>query len=342
MGLSLDDFDFGLPDALVAQRPAARRVDSRLLVWPQRGDFEHRRFSGLPALLRQGDLLVLNDTRVFAARLYGRKIGGEAAAEILLVRSTATGWEALVRPGRRLSPGTRVLLDGDVEAEIGDAAGPGLRTVRFPEGFDVPGHCSRFGHVPLPPYIRRTDEALDRDRYQTVFAREEGSVAAPTAGLHFDTDLLAEIRDRGIDTARVTLHVGPGTFRPVDEAQLESGELHAEWREVPAQTLDALRACRQRGGRIIAVGTTVCRTLESIPVEPGESVQGQTRLMIRPGFSFRFTDVLVTNFHLPRSSLLMLVSAFAGERWREAYAVAVARGYRFYSYGDANWIEARR
>ncbi len=342
MGLSLDDYDFELPDALVAQRPPAQRIDSRLLVWPARADFEHRCFSDFPALLREGDLLVLNDTRVFAARLLGQKLGGQARVELLLVRPMVDGWEAMVRPGRRLPPGSRVLLDGDVVAQIGEEAGPGLRTVRFPEAFDVSGHCSRHGHIPLPPYIRRADEAFDRDRYQTVFAREEGSVAAPTAGLHFDDDMLAEIRHRGIDTAELTLHVGPGTFRPVDEEQLESGELHPEWREVPAQTLAALRRCRRRGGRVIAVGTTVCRTLESIPADPGESVRGRTRLMISPGFSFRFTDVLVTNFHLPRSSLLLLVSAFAGERWREAYALAVEQGYRFYSYGDANWIEAGR
>jgi len=342
VGLSLDDYDFELPETLIAQRPAPRRVDSRLLVWSGDADFEHRQFADFPALLRAGDLLVLNDTRVFAARLFGRKLAGEATVEILLVRPSSTGWEALVRPGRRLPPGTEVRIEGGAVVEIADAAGPGLRIVHFPEGIDVSRYCSRFGHIPLPPYIRRDDEAVDHDRYQTVFAREEGSVAAPTAGLHFDENLLAEIRGRGVETARVTLHVGPGTFRPIDEEQLGSGELHPEWREVPVETLAALRRCRERRGRIIAVGTTVCRTLESLPVDAGESVRGATRLMIAPGFSFRFTDVLVTNFHLPRSSLLLLVSAFAGERWREAYALAVEQGYRFYSYGDANWIEARR
>lgn len=340
--LSLDDYDFELPEALIAQRPAPRRADSRLLVWPADADFEHRRFADFPTLLREGDLLVLNDTRVFAARLFGRKLEGEAAVEVLLVRPTITGWEALVRPGRRLPPGTQVCMEGGVKVEIAEAIGSGLRVVHFPSGFDVSGHCSRHGHIPLPPYIRRSDEAVDHDRYQTVFAREEGSVAAPTAGLHFDEELLAEIRGRNIETARVTLHVGPGTFRPVDEDQLESGELHPEWREVPAETLTAIQRCRDRGGRVIAVGTTVCRTLESIPDDATEGLSGPTRLMIAPGFSFRFTDVLVTNFHLPRSSLLLLVSAFAGECWREAYALAVGQGYRFYSYGDANWIEGRR
>jgi len=341
-GLSLDDYDFGLPEALIAQRPAPRRADSRLLVWPASAGFEHRKFSDFPKLLREGDLLVLNDTRVFAARLFGRKVSGGGEVEILLVRPSTTGWEALVRPGRRLPPGTQVHIEGGVAVEISDAVGSGLRIVQFPDGYDVSGHCSRFGHIPLPPYIRRDDEVADHDRYQTVFAREEGSVAAPTAGLHFDENLLAEIRERGIETARVTLHVGPGTFRPVDDDQLESGELHPEWREVPAQTLHALQRCRGRGGRVIAVGTTVCRTLESLPADPEGAVRGATRLMIAPGFSFRFTDVLVTNFHLPRSSLLLLVAAFAGERWHEAYAVAVEQRYRFYSYGDANWIEAGR
>jgi S-adenosylmethionine:tRNA ribosyltransferase-isomerase len=340
VGLSLDDYDFELPEALIAQRPPPRRADSRLLVWPASADFEHREFARFPALLREGDLLVLNDTKVFPARLFGRKLAGEAGVEILLVRPSTTGWEALVRPGRRLPPGTHVRVDGGAVIEIAAAVGSGLRIVHFPDGFEVFGHCARFGHVPLPPYIRRDDEAADRDRYQTVFAREDGSVAAPTAGLHFDEALLAEIRERGIETAHVTLHVGPGTFRPVADDQLESGELHPEWREVPARTLTALHRCRERGGRVIAVGTTVCRTLESLPADAEGTVRGATRLMIAPGFSFRFTDVLVTNFHLPRSSLLLLVAAFAGERWREAYARAVKQGYRFYSYGDANWIEA--
>jgi S-adenosylmethionine:tRNA ribosyltransferase-isomerase len=173
-----------------------------------------------------------------------------------------------------------------------------------------------------------------------VFARDEGSVAAPTAGLHFDEDLLAAVAARGVRTARVTLHVGPGTFRPVDETQLGAQRLHPEWRQVPAETLQALHACRERGGRVVAVGTTVCRALESIPEDAAAETEGPTELMIAPGFHFRFTDVLVTNFHLPRSSLLLLVSALAGERWREAYALAIREGYRFYSYGDANWIEA--
>ena len=342
MGVSLDDYDFDLPESRIAQYPADSRSASRLLVWDEGGGFAHRTFADAAELVRPGDLLVLNDTRVFAARLFGRKIDGEVRAEVLLVQPGADGWEALVRPGRRLPPGTRVELDGGVTLTVGDPVGDGLRRVELPADLDVFEHCAEHGHVPLPPYIARADEPVDRERYQTVFARDEGSVAAPTAGLHFDEDLLRALADRGVETARVTLHVGPGTFRPVEETQLAAGELHPEWRCVPAETLRALHACRDRGGRIIAVGTTVCRTLESIPDDSVDEVVGPTQLMIAPPFEFRFTDVLVTNFHLPRSSLLLLVSALAGPRWREAYEIALAEGYRFYSYGDANWIEVSR
>lgn len=342
MAISLDDFDFELPPELVAQHPAARRADARLLVWGDDGSFAHRRFEQVADLFRSSDLLVLNDTRVFPARLFGRKRSSGAAVEILLVRPVEKAWEALVRPGRRLPAGTEVDLDGGGELEVGEALDDGLRAVRFPGGFDVFDHCARHGHVPLPPYIRREDDPLDRERYQTVFARPEGSVAAPTAGLHFDEERLAAIADRGVEVAWVTLHVGPGTFRPVEEGQLARGELHPEWREVGPDTLAALQRCRERQGRIVAVGTTVCRTLESIPEHPDAAVVGPTRLLIAPGFRFRYTDVLLTNFHLPRSSLLLLVAALAGPRWRRAYAIAVREGYRFYSYGDANWIEVAR
>lgn len=339
------DYDYPLPPERIAQSPLPRRRDSRLLVWRAGGEYEHRRFADVVDLLQPDDLVVLNDTRVFAARLYGRKESGEVEVEVLLVRPLEEGgWAALVRPGRRLRPGTRVVLAGGVRLEIGSSLPDRLRQVTALEGGDLLEICRHHGHVPLPPYIRREDVEDDRERYQTVFAREEGSVAAPTAGLHFDEDLLDSLRDRQVATARVTLHVGPGTFRPLSEEVLAAGRLHAEWREVPASTLRALRACRGRGGRVVAVGTTVCRSLESLPepLDPGtlaDGVRGDTRLMIRPGHRFRWTDVLVTNFHLPRSSLLLLVDAFAGPRWREAYALAVREGYRFYSYGDANWIE---
>lgn len=340
MTLSLDDYDFALPADRIAQQPLPARTQSRLLAWRADGTFEHLGFDAVSDLVQEGDLLVLNDTRVFPARLRGTKLNGTAQVEVLLVQPGTDGWEALVRPGRRLPAGTAVLLEGGLQAEIGAAAGEGLRQVRFPAGCDVQAHCAAHGHVPLPPYIQRADHAGDLERYQTVFARLTGSVAAPTAGLHFDAALLDRVRERGARVATVTLHVGPGTFRPLEEGQLRTGLLHPEWREVPGATLAALKECRQRGGRIIAVGTTVCRSLESVGTEC-DTVAGPTRLMIAPGFSFRYTDVLITNFHLPRSSLLFLVAALAGPVWREAYALAIAEDYRFYSYGDANWIEAR-
>jgi S-adenosylmethionine:tRNA ribosyltransferase-isomerase len=340
--VSLDDYDFDLPDSSIAQHPAQERTAARLLVWRAGGSFEHRRFGELIDLLDPRDLLVLNDTRVFAARLFGRKADTGAEVEALLVRPADDGWEAMVRPGRRLPPGTEVEFDGGVRAVVGTSLGEGLRILHFADAVDVLDHCARRGHVPLPPYIRRVDEVSDRERYQTVFAREEGSVAAPTAGLHFDRRLLEAIGERGIQTARVTLHVGPGTFRPVEETQLRGQRLHPEWREVPEDTIAAIHSCRARSGRVVAIGTTVCRALESMPEDAVEPVAGPTDLMIAPGHRFRFTDVLVTNFHLPRSSLLLLVSAFAGDQWRDAYSIALREGYRFYSYGDANWIEASR
>ena len=342
-GAPLDAYDFELPAERIAQRPAARRSGSRLLRWRADGGYDHLGFERIVDLLGPRDLLVTNDTRVFPARLAGTKANGSARVEVLLVRPRpdrgAGTWEALVRPGRRLPPGTRVVLEGEVPLWVEARTDEQTALVRFEPDVDVLAHCRVHGHVPLPPYIDRADDPADHERYQTVFAQREGSVAAPTAGLHFDETLLRRIEERGVERARVTLHVGPGTFRPIGEEELRRGELHAEWREVDAATLDALRDCRRRGGRVVAVGTTVCRTLESLSEDAQGDQRGDTRLMIRPGHRWRWTDVLVTNFHLPRSSLLLLVAAFAGPRWREAYRVAVEEGYRFYSYGDANWIE---
>ena len=239
---------------------------------------------------------------------------------------------------RRLPEGSRVELDGGAAVEVGEDLGR-TRIVRFESDLDGWDVARLHGHVPLPPYIRRDDDVVDHERYQTVFARAEGSVAAPTAGLHFDSELLRALRSQGVEEARVTLHVGPGTFLPVDEEAWASGLLHEEFYEVPAETVSALHACRERSGRVVAVGTTVCRTLESLPADARGVQAGATRLFIRPPHEFRWVDALVTNFHLPKSSLIMLVAAFAGDRWREAYRQAVARGYRFYSYGDANFIE---
>lgn len=343
-GPRLDDYDYELPADRIAQTPAARRAESRLLRWRADGHFEHRRFREVESLLRTGDLLVLNDTRVFPARLLGRKRGSGGRVEVLLLGPLEDpGWEAMVRPGRRLPPGTVVELGDDSSLEVAERREDGRRRVEFEEGTDVWRLCEEQGEVPLPPYIDRAATEEDRARYQTVFARERGSVAAPTAGLHFDAALLERLRGEGVRIAELTLHVGPGTFQPLDEERLRRGSLHGEWVTVGQGTLEALRRQRADGGRIVAVGTTVCRALESLPAEiPGADFHTCTRLLIQPGHRFRHLDVLLTNFHLPRSSLLLLVAAFAGPRWREAYRVALEEGYRFYSYGDANWIEPSR
>lgn len=342
--LRLADYDYRLPAEAIAQHPAVRRSDSRLLRWRRDGGYDHLRFRDLPSLLRPDDLLVLNDTRVFAARLFGRKAKGEARVEALLLRPLGpdTRWEAMLRPGRRLPPDTEVEWEGGVTAIVGEPLGEGRRILEFGSDCDVWALCERSGHVPLPPYIDRPDGDDDVERYQTVFGTQRGSVAAPTAGLHFDETLLREIREKGCTVATLTLHVGPGTFQPLARERLESGELHPEQIRVPASTLQLLREQKASGGRIVAVGTTVCRALESLDAEAlasGTDWRNSTRLMIAPGFEFEFVDVLVTNFHLPRSSLLLLVAALAGPRWKEAYELALDSGYRFYSYGDANWIE---
>lgn len=333
-------YDFELPQNLIAQHAPVRRRDARLLVWPWLGPLRDESIVDLERLLRPGDLVVLNDTRVFPARLYGVKRGGTARVEVLLVSALPSGgWSGLVRPGRRLPEGTQVLLDGGEALTVGADLGQGQRELSFAPGLDVIAFAEANGHIPLPPYIDRADEPEDRDRYQTVFARESGSVAAPTAGLHLDEVLLARLQEAGVELATLTLHVGPGTFRPVDYEDLRRGHLHAERYTVPVETIQAIAACREREGRVIAVGTTACRTLESIDLSRSEAQDGHTSLFIRPGHRFQAVDVLLTNFHLPRSSLLILVAALAGERWRAAYAHAVEAGYRFYSYGDANWIE---
>ena len=321
------DFDYELPEERIAQEPAPRG-ESRLLVLDAEGPQRHRRVRDLPGLLRPGDLLVLNDTRVIPARLYGRR--GEGRMEILLVEKLGDlEWEALVRPGRRARPGTEILFEG-LAAEVLDKREDRYR-LRFSE--PVESHLDRLGHIPLPPYIHRPDEASDRDRYQTVFARTPGAIAAPTAGLHFTERLLEEIAAAGIGIARVTLHVGIGTFKPVSAERIEDHRMDRERYEVGEETAEAIRRTRESGGRIVAVGTTVVRTLES---SAGTAGSGSTELFITPGFRFRVVDVLLTNFHLPRSTLLMLVSAFAGrERVLAAYEEAIREGYRFYSYGDA-------
>lgn len=330
------DFDYELPEERIAQEPAPRG-ESRLLVLDQEGagqDRRHRRVRDLPALLRPGDLLILNDTKVIPARLYGRR--GEGRMEVLLVEKLGDReWDALVRPGRRARPGTEIVFEG-LNGEVVDKREDRYR-LRFSE--PVEPHLDRLGHVPLPPYIHRPDEAADRERYQTVFARNPGAIAAPTAGLHFSEELLEEIAAAGIGIARVTLHVGIGTFKPVSVDRVEDHRMDCERYKIGEETAEAIRRTRESGGRIVAVGTTVVRTVES---SGGEAGSGSTDLFITPGFRFRVVDVLLTNFHLPRSTLLMLVSAFAGrERVLAAYGEAIQEGYRFYSYGDAMLAERR-
>jgi S-adenosylmethionine:tRNA ribosyltransferase-isomerase len=343
--VNTSEFDYELPPSAIAQEPAAERDAARLMVLPREGGaIRHHVFRDLPDLLSPGDLVVLNRTRVFPARLLGRRASG-GEAEILLLRDRGEGrWEAMVRPGRHLRPGQRVTLDDDLSVVIESEAlgGDGRRRVRFlSKGRDVEGGLERCGHTPLPPYVRRPDRPFDRERYQTIYARERGSVAAPTAGLHFTRAVLARLRERGLEVAEVVLHVGPGTFRPVTAARVEDHVVAPEPFSVPPETAAAVAAARARRGRVVAVGTTTVRALETVARADGgiEAGDGEASLVIVPGFAFRVVDVLLTNFHLPRSSLLLLVAAFAGrEQVLGAYAEAIREGYRFYSYGDAMLI----
>ncbi len=342
--LTTGDFDYTLDECSIAQRPLPIRDSSRLLVVRRpAGPLEDTTFASLPGLMSPGDVLVVNDTRVFPARLIGRKPTG-AAAEVLLVRpldSSACVWHALVRPGGKLKPGRSVKVTDELVVEIEDSLEGGGRVVRLVTPLPVREALSRFGHVPLPPYIRREDDADDVARYQTVYGRQTGSVAAPTAGLHFSERTLRAIESRGVEIAMVTLHIGPGTFRPVEVDDLSQHRLEPEFYRVAPAAAAAINRAQRAGGAVWAVGTTVVRTLETVSdpdgrVTPGE---GWSRLFVRPGFRFRAIDHLITNFHLPRSTLLMLVSAFGGhDLIMSAYRHAVRRGYRFYSYGDATVI----
>jgi S-adenosylmethionine:tRNA ribosyltransferase-isomerase len=338
------DFDYELPASSIAQQPLPRG-ESRLLVLDRAGPERHSRVRDLPGLFRPGDLLVVNDTRVIPARLFGRRPGG-GRMEILLVEPAGEReWEALVKPGRRARPGTVIELAPGLAAEVVAGHGDGRHRLRFSE--PVEPHLERLGHVPLPPYIHRPDTPEDRERYQTVYARRPGAIAAPTAGLHFTEEILRRIEEAGAAIARVTLHVGIGTFRPVAAERVEDHRMDAERYEIGEEAAAAVRQARERSragaGRVVAVGTTVVRTLEAAALAGGGEIRagaGSTDLFITPGFRFQAVDALLTNFHLPRSTLLMLVSAFAGrERVLEAYAEAVREGYRFYSYGDAMLAE---
>ena len=337
-GSALADYDYELPPERVAKYPADRRDASRLLVVEGDG-LRHIRFRDVVDLFRAGDVLVVNESKVIPARLLGAKPTG-APSEVFLLRPVTDGdpyvWQALVRPGSKLKPGRTVVVADDLSIEIMDSAPGSGRVVRLVTGLTVAEALERHGHVPLPPYIDREDEPLDRDRYQTVYAAVPGSVAAPTAGLHFTPEVLAALESKGVARAALTLHVGIGTFRAV-EGDVGAHEMHAEWYSIPQETAEAVARARAAGGRVWAVGTTSVRTLESAAeggvVRPGS---GSTDLFIRPPFDFQVVDCLITNFHLPRSTLLMLVAALAGyERTLGAYGAAVAEGYRFYSYGDA-------
>lgn len=348
--MNVTDFDFSLPDNLIAQEPPAERGGSRLMTLDRAtGAVGHHQFAELPSLLRRGDLLVVNDTRVFPARLIGVRLPGGGAAECFLVRPAGEPdtWIALVHPGQRLREGSRMRFESNgrvLHAEVLGRHFHGRRTVRLwtEDGSPVKDTVDAIGHIPLPPYIKRADAAADRDRYQTIYARERGSIAAPTAGLHFTPRILDALDARGVERATVTLHVGYGTFQPVRADRVEDHQVEAEHYEVSAATAAALTRARQEQRRIVAVGTTTTRTLESLQVSADGEVlpgQGDTTLFIHPGFDFKLVSALITNFHLPKSSLLMLVAAFAGrDRVLAAYAEAIEHRYRFYSYGDAMFI----
>ena len=336
------DYDFDLPPELIAQAPAGRRDESRLMVLDRAaGTITHRKFTDLPEYLSAGDALVLNSSKVIRARLLGVRDSG-APAEVMLIKSLGAGrYEAMVHPGGKLKPGRRISVSPQLQVEILETTERRTRIVQLHSELPFDEAIERFGHIPLPPYIHRADAVEDATRYQTVYAREPGSVAAPTAGLHFTPEVLDAIRLRGVSVAEVVLHVGAGTFKPVEVEDPADHVMHEEWFTIPAATANTLNATRQKGGAIVAVGTTSVRTLEAGIRPDGrfDETTGETTIFIRPGFQFRAVDRLLTNFHLPRSTLLMLVAAFAGyDLVMDAYRTAIAGQYRFYSYGDAMLI----
>ncbi|OGE20140.1 MAG: tRNA preQ1(34) S-adenosylmethionine ribosyltransferase-isomerase QueA [Candidatus Dadabacteria bacterium RIFCSPHIGHO2_12_FULL_53_21] len=335
--MKTSDFDYNLPEERIAYRPAAERQNSKLMVLDrEKGEITHRKFFELPGLLKPGDLLVLNNTRVIPARLFGRKKSGERAEILLVEKQDSRTWKCLVR-----NPKEGLVIefeDGPSGRLFSGEAGVWL--VEF--SGDADSYIDDSGSMPLPHYIKREPDAEDRVSYQTVYAEKPGAIAAPTAGLHFTPGLLKEIEHGGVRMTHVTLHVGIGTFKPVKTELVREHDMHPEFREIPPATADAVNAAKSRGGRVIAVGTTVMRTLESSVNEAGEVVpcKGETGLFILPGYGFRGADALITNFHLPRSTLLMLVSAFAGREFIfRAYNEALNRDYRFLSYGDAMFIK---
>jgi len=344
--LRTSDFDYSLPPDLIAQAPLPDRAASRLLVLDRAsGSIRHARFPDLVELVAPEDVLVLNVSRVIPARLRGMRDAGRGRrgsggkAELLLVRELPDGtWLAMGHPGGKLKPGRTVRFGVESAAEIVEVLGGGLRRVKFTGSLDAAATLATYGEVPLPPYIRRPPRPEDRERYQTVYAEHDGSVAAPTAGLHFTPDLLERVKRRGTALARLDLQIGPGTFKPVEVDDLADHPMHAEWYRVGDETAGLINGRRQAGGHVWAVGTTVVRTLETVAAPDGtiRSGAGDTSLFIHPPYTFRAVDRLLTNFHLPRSTLLMLVCAFGGyENVMRAYGEAIDRRYRFYSYGDA-------
>ena len=344
--MNLADYDYELPEGLIAQYPASERDGARLMVLDRKtGRIDHAVFRSFPDFLRPGDCLVVNETRVFPARLNGFRAGSGGAVELLLIRPDGDCWEVLARPGRRLREGAEVVFqEVDLVAVVTEVLSSGRRLVRFNGNASLELLLGRHGRIPLPPYIKREDDPTDRERYQAVYARTPGAVAAPTAGLHFTSDLLERIRESGVEIVPVLLHVGPGTFQPVEVEDPRRHEMDAEYFEIGSEAAEKVNTCRRNGGRVVAVGTTTVRALESSAMEkrdgwilnPGS---GWTRLFVYPPYRFKLIDTLVTNFHLPRSTLLMLVSAFADRGFTlGAYEEAVQQEYRFYSYGDAMLI----
>lgn len=340
--MNKSDFDFYLPEELIAQTPLEKRDTSRLLhLDKQTGEIEHKHFYDIKQYLHEGDCLVLNDSRVLPARLIGARPTGGTVELVLLKDLGDNRWECLSRPGRKTKPGQELVFgNGELTAVVEEVTLGGNRVVKFNyEGIFLE-ILERLGKMPLPPYIK--EELQDSERYQTVYSKELGSAAAPTAGLHFTKELLAEIADMGVKICYVTLHVGLGTFRPVKADKIEDHEMHSEFCIVPEETAETVNAVKRAGGRVVAVGTTSCRTLESFTTEDGtlQATSGWTNIFIYPGYKFKCIDALITNFHLPESTLIMLVSALAGrEHILNAYNTAVKERYRFFSFGDAMMIE---
>lgn len=339
--MKTSDFYFDLPQELIAQTPLERRDGSRLLTLDKStGEIQHKHFYDLPSLLRPGDCLVLNNSRVLPARLFGRRSGGGACEVLLLIDRGEKVWECLVRPGKKLRTGAKITFgEGELTAEVVGEVEGGNRLVRFDyEGIFLET-LERLGKMPLPPYIK--EELEDSERYQTVYSKVVGSAAAPTAGLHFTNDLLEQVQAMGVKVCYVTLHVGLGTFRPVKAESLDEHEMHSEYCVISQETADIINQTKREGGRVICVGTTSCRTIESWANEDGtmEAKAGWTNIFIYPGYRFKVLDALITNFHLPESTLIMLVSALAGrENVLAAYEEAVRERYRFFSFGDAMFI----